>query len=76
MTYIKSFSSFHYCIFMMVVVTAVDFNGEDARIFNGIKAKMNEFRYMAAVLNSQGHVSCGGMIITEDTILTAASCIE
>ncbi|KAG8003588.1 Duodenase-1 [Nibea albiflora] len=50
--------------------------GRDAlggKIINGEKAKKDSMLYMVSLQNNKGHV-CGGFLISEDFVLTAALC--
>uniref|UniRef100_A0A8C5D6J1 trypsin n=1 Tax=Gouania willdenowi TaxID=441366 RepID=A0A8C5D6J1_GOUWI len=47
--------------------------GLGSEIINGHKVKNNLMPYMASVQNDQGHV-CGGFLISEDFVMTAAHC--
>uniref|UniRef100_A0A8C5FYD3 trypsin n=1 Tax=Gouania willdenowi TaxID=441366 RepID=A0A8C5FYD3_GOUWI len=47
--------------------------GLGSEIINGHKVKNNLMPYMASVQNDKGHV-CGGFLISEDFVMTAAHC--
>ncbi|XP_014097422.3 serine protease grass [Bactrocera oleae] len=46
------------------------------RLFNGVDAMLGEFPWMAILLNSQKNTMCGGSVITNRFVLTAAHCIR
>ncbi|XP_027146437.1 mast cell protease 1A [Larimichthys crocea] len=51
--------------------------GRDAlggKIINGKKAQENSMQYMVSLQNSRGEHECGGFLISEDFVLTAANC--
>ncbi|XP_039896156.1 mast cell protease 1A-like isoform X5 [Simochromis diagramma] len=43
-------------------------------IIHGTKAPENSMQYMASVQNNKGHRVCGGFLITEDFVVSAAHC--
>ncbi|XP_019207503.1 trypsin-3 isoform X2 [Oreochromis niloticus] len=43
-------------------------------IIDGEKAPENSMQYMASVQNNNGHHVCGGFLITEDFVVSAAHC--
>ncbi|XP_005479059.3 mast cell protease 1A-like [Oreochromis niloticus] len=47
--------------------------GHGSAIIHGEKAAKNSMLYMVSVQNKQGHI-CGGFLITEDFVVTAAHC--
>ncbi|XP_030583713.1 duodenase-1-like [Archocentrus centrarchus] len=47
--------------------------GHGSDIIHGKKSPENEMLFMASVQNTDGHV-CGGFLITEDFVVTAAHC--
>ncbi|KAE8294322.1 Granzyme B [Larimichthys crocea] len=44
------------------------------KIINGKKAQENSMQYMVSLQNSRGEHLCGGILIREDFVLTAAHC--
>ncbi|XP_049309995.1 phenoloxidase-activating factor 3 [Bactrocera dorsalis] len=51
-------------------------NVEDTRVANGIDAMLGEFPWIALLLSSTKNTICGGSVITERVVLTAAHCIQ
>ena len=49
--------------------------GLDLRIVGGRDAKLDEFPYQVSI-RYQGQHHCGGMVIAEDLVLTAAHCFD
>ncbi|XP_004552750.3 trypsin [Maylandia zebra] len=45
-----------------------------SHIIDGKKAPENSMQYMASVQNNNGHHVCGGFLITEDFVVSAAHC--
>ncbi|XP_051231509.1 duodenase-1-like isoform X4 [Dicentrarchus labrax] len=48
-------------------------NGNGGKIINGTKAPEDSMQYMVSLQNNGGH-DCGGFLIREDFVLTAAHC--
>uniref|UniRef100_A0AAQ6IR05 trypsin n=1 Tax=Anabas testudineus TaxID=64144 RepID=A0AAQ6IR05_ANATE len=60
-------------LLLLLVLTCHGQNGHGSEIINGEKVPENSMQYMVSVQNDQGHV-CGGFLIREDFVLTAAHC--
>ncbi|XP_034387544.1 trypsin-like [Cyclopterus lumpus] len=50
-------------------------NADGSKIINGTKAAKNSMPYMAALLSGSA-VACGGFLIRDDFVLTAAHCVH
>ncbi|KAK9519130.1 hypothetical protein VZT92_021877 [Zoarces viviparus] len=59
----------HTCLLFHLLM----YLGRSAATINGELAPENSMLYMASVQNSKGHL-CGGFLISEDFVLTAAYC--
>lgn len=46
------------------------------RIHRGREASLSQFPWMALLFNATGHVICGGTLISEQYVLTAAHCAD
>lgn len=57
-----------------VVVAAGDPEAMFAKIMNGDTADPNEYPWQVAIMLSEEHVLCGGSLINEGWIMTAAHC--
>lgn len=51
-------------------------NIQDPRVVGGSAAKPGSYPWMAMLTNQYGDFFCGGTIITNNIILTAAHCVE
>uniref|UniRef100_A0A3B4H5K3 Peptidase S1 domain-containing protein n=1 Tax=Pundamilia nyererei TaxID=303518 RepID=A0A3B4H5K3_9CICH len=55
------------------VLQAIAYLDPVVDIIHGEKAAKNSMLYMASVQNKHGHI-CGGFLIAEDFVVTAAHC--
>ncbi|XP_008298860.1 transmembrane protease serine 9 [Stegastes partitus] len=62
-------------VLLLLVLTCLKQNAFGSEIINGKKAKKKSMQYMASVQNNEGHV-CGGFLVSEDFVMTAAHCDE
>ncbi|XP_047443497.1 granzyme-like protein 1 isoform X2 [Mugil cephalus] len=58
---------------LLQVLTCLGQIGHGSEIIHGQKAPENSFLYMVSLQNNRGHV-CGGFLIREDFVMTAAHC--
>ncbi|XP_036325203.1 trypsin-7-like [Rhagoletis pomonella] len=64
-----------WILFWLTMITVYSFNSADDRIFNGIQVNVKVSPYIVSVQLSGAHI-CGGSIISESVVLTAAHCFQ
>ena len=65
------------CGFFDLFMTCADYPDQKAdRIVGGENAKKGEFPWQANLVNKTGHHFCGGTLLCEKFVVTAAHCIE
>nr|XP_046247187.1 granzyme B-like [Scatophagus argus] len=63
-------------LLLFQVLTCLGQNVLGDEIINGQIAAENSMQYMVSLQNSRGHHGCGGFLVNEDFVLTAAHCDE
>ena len=71
---------FRFLCFLLVVNIATTLSAEDRSIIGGDKVEKAKYKFMVNLIYKdqdlwQGHF-CGGSLIREDLILTAAHCLD
>ncbi|KAM9358212.1 granzyme B(G,H)-like [Symphorus nematophorus] len=61
-------------LLLLQLLTCLGLNALGSEIINGKNVPENLMLYMASVQNDTGHHVCGGFLISEDFVLTAAHC--
>ncbi|XP_065091142.1 chymotrypsin-1-like [Ochlerotatus camptorhynchus] len=63
-------------IWLTVVLLAIDAAPRNHKIVNGTDASIKDYPFMISLRNSHGGHTCGGSILTNHWILTAAHCVH
>ncbi|CAG9827547.1 unnamed protein product [Diabrotica balteata] len=58
------------------IYTVIQTISKNLRIIGGTKAKIEDHPWMVSFLNASNHHNCGGSLINEDTVISAAHCFE
>jgi trypsin len=71
-------NSFLLCvlIFILQLVLLGSLNAQPNSVFGGTPIDITEAPYQVALIKSNGGFACGGSIINEEWILTAAHCVQ
>uniref|UniRef100_A0A3B3VIF3 Duodenase-1-like n=1 Tax=Poecilia latipinna TaxID=48699 RepID=A0A3B3VIF3_9TELE len=67
--------SFSNCLTEPIANLCLYFSVQGSYIIHGKKAPANSMQYMVSLQNKWGHV-CGGFMVREDIVVTAAHCAE
>lgn len=62
--------------FIVILTNNPQFANADSRIILGLPSLIQNFPYQAAVLAAKDDLYCGGTILNENMILTAAHCTK
>ena len=66
--------SFHWSTFELRLVCGV--KGRQTKIVGGQATSMNEYPWQAGIMDAQGGVFCGGTLVNERYVMTAAHCLD
>ncbi|XP_075895465.1 granzyme B(G,H)-like isoform X2 [Nelusetta ayraudi] len=61
---------------LLLLLCGLALSVHGGEIINGVKVPENKMLYMASVQDAQGQHICGGFLISEDIVVTAAHCYD